>query len=80
MTSPVPQQPVPKSGNYLNEVSTFTDMNALFRAFMPRMLRVSKNSPPVLNVDVKEGEIIWDRTLSRLYTVSNQTLKYVAFT
>lgn len=80
MVSPVPKNPSGKSGGYASEVATFTDMNALFQFFQPRRLRVSKNSPPVLNVDVRESEIIWDRTLNRLYTVSNGVLKYVAFT
>lgn len=80
MASAVPKAPNPKSGTYDSEVSTFTDVSALFRFFQPKILKVSKASPPVLNVDIKEGELIWDRTANRLYTVSNGALRYVAFT
>lgn len=79
MTSPIPQPSVDKSGGFLRESNTFSSFGDLFRFFQPRKMKISKNSPPVLNVDVSEAEWVWDRTLSRLYTVSNQVLKYVQF-
>lgn len=80
MTSPVPQPSIPKSGGFQREANIFSSFNDLFRFFQPRKMKVSKNSPPVLNVDVTEAEFVWDRTLNRLYTVSNNTLRYVQFT
>lgn len=80
MTSPTPRNPGGRSGGYANEVATFTDINSIFRFFQPRRMKISKNSPPVLNKDVYEGEIIFDKTLKRLYTVADQTLRYVQFT
>lgn len=79
MSSPVPKAAVPKSGGYEQEPNSFSAFNDLFRFFQPRKCKISKNSPPVLNIDVSEAEWVWDRTLSRLYTVSNGALKYVAF-
>lgn len=79
-TSPVPVNPSSKSGTYSLESNTFSSISDLFRFFQSRRMKISKNSPPVLNVDVTEGEIVWDRTANRLYTVSNQALRYVAFT
>lgn len=80
MVSPKPAPANPRSGGYFSEVGTFTDMSSLFRFFQPRIMKVSKNSPPVLNVDVREGERCWDRTLNREYTVSNGVLRFVQFT
>ena len=80
MTSPTPQPSVDKAGGYFKEGNTFTSFGDLFRFFQPRIMKISRQSPPVLNVDVHEGEMIWDRTANRLYTVSNQTLRYVQFT
>jgi hypothetical protein len=80
MTSPAPQPAVSKSGGFQTESGIFTNFNDLYRFFQPRIMKVSKQSPPVLNVDVHEGEIVWDRTANRLYTCSNQTLRFVQFT
>lgn len=80
MTSVLPQPAVPKSGSYEQEPNTFSSIGDLFRFFQPRRMKISKNSPPVLNVDVSEGEVVYDRSLNRLYTVANNTLRYVAFT
>lgn len=79
-TSAVPQPSVPKPGNYDSERASFDSINDLFRFFQPKIMKVSKNSPPVLNVDVKEGEHVWDRTLFREYTVSDGVLRYVQYT
>lgn len=79
-TSAVPVSPTPKSSGFQDEVSVATSIQDLFRFFQPARLRVSKNSPPVLNVDVTEGQMVWDRTLLRLYTASDNTLRYVQFT
>lgn len=80
MSSPVPQNPSPRSGGYQQEPNSFSAFSDLFRFFQPKKVKVSKNSPPVLNVDVFEAEWVWDRTLKRLYTVSDGALRYVAFT
>lgn len=80
MTSAIPQSSVDKAGGYQREANTFSSFGDLFRFFQPRIMKVSKNSPPVLNVDVTEGTLVWDRTLSRLYTCSNGILRFVQFT
>ena len=80
MTSPVPVNPNVKSSNFTAEPNTFASMNDLYQFFQPRIMKISKNSPPILNVDVTEGTWIWDRTANRLYTVSNNVLRYVQFT
>jgi len=74
-----PKQPVLKSGLYRNESSMFTDMNALFRSFATRTLRPSRTSPPIA-ADVDELTFVYDKTLNRLYTKVNGTLRYAAFT
>lgn len=78
--SVTPKPIAPKSSSQNNEVAIATSISDLNRYFQPKILKISKQSPPVLNVDVHEGELIFDRTLNRLYTVSNGALKYVAFT
>lgn len=78
--SVLPQPVVPKAGTYQNEANTFGSFADAFRFFSPKKLRFSKNSPPVLNKDVTEGEFVYDKTANRLYTVVDQTLRYVAFT
>lgn len=80
MTSPVPVNPNVKAATFQQEPNSFSSFNDLYQFFQPRRLKISKQSPPVLNVDVTEGELIWDRTANRLYTVSNNVLRYVAFT
>ena len=80
MTSPVPKPIAPKSSTFTDQVATATSFSDLQRFFQPAILRVSRQSPPVLGVDITEGQLLWDRTASRLYTVSNGALKYVAFT
>lgn len=80
MTSPVPKPIAPKTSTQNNEVSIATSISDVNRFFQPKRFKVSRNSPPVLNKDVFEAELVWDRTLLRLYTVSNQTLRYVQFT
>ena len=78
--SVLPQPTVPKSGSFQQEANTFSSMGDLFRFFAPKKVRFSKNSPPVLNKDVSEGEFVFDKTALRLYTVADQTLRYVQFT
>lgn len=75
-----PVVPIPKSGTFSQESNTFSSINDLFQFFQPQRWRYSNNSPPLLNVDVSEGQMVWDATALRLYTVSNQTLRYVQFT
>jgi hypothetical protein len=78
--SVLPQPTTNKSGTFQNEGNTFTSMSDLFRFFAPKKMRFSKNSPPVLNKDVTEGEFVFDKTALRLYTVADNTLRYVQFT
>jgi hypothetical protein len=74
-----PRQPTLKSGQYGDEAGLFTDINALFRSFATRALRPSRTSPPIAN-DVDELTFVYDKTLNRLYTKVNGSLRYVAFT
>lgn len=80
MTKPSPQPIGPKSGDYGREANTFAAFNDLFRFFATKRLKVSRNSPPVLNVDVSEGELILDKTALRIYTVVDNTLRYWSLT
>lgn len=80
MSSPIPAPIAPKSSAFTDEVASATSFSDLQRFFQPIIMRVSRQSPPVLNVDITEGQLLWDRTANRLYTVSNGVLKYVAFT
>jgi hypothetical protein len=78
--SVLPQPTAPKSGGFQQESNTFSTMGDLFRFFAPKKVRFSKVSPPVLNKDITEGEMIIDKTALRLYFVVDQTLRYVALT
>lgn len=80
VTKPLPQSVVDKSGGYQREANTFSSFGDVFRFFQPRRMKISKTSPPVLNVDVTEGEHVWDRTLLREYTVSDGVLRFVQYT
>jgi len=80
MTSPTPQPVAPKSSTQNNEVAIATSISDVNRFFQPKIFKISRNSPPLLNVDVTEGTLVLDRTAGRLYTVLNGVLKYVAFT
>lgn len=80
MSSPVPKPIAPKTSTQNNEVAIATSIDDVNRYFQPKIVKVSRNSPPVLNKDVTEGTLVWDRTANRLYTVSNGALRYVAFT
>lgn len=79
MSSPKPQPVVPKSGGYARESNTFSSFNDLYRFFATKSLRASLTSPPLAH-QVGELEFIWDKTLNRLYTKSDGTLRYVQFT
>lgn len=80
MTSPIPVNPNVKSANYSQEPNTFSSINDLYQFFQPQRLRVSKNSPPLLNVDITEGQLLLDKTALRIYTVVNNTLRYWSLT
>lgn len=79
-TSSNPVTPIPISGSFQQESNTFSSVNDLFRFFQPLTMKMSNNSPPVLNLDVTEGQWVFDKTALRLYTVINNTLRYVQFT
>lgn len=79
MSQPDPQQPFLKSGGYGKETDIFADLQNLLRNFATKKLRPSRSSPPIL-ADVGELEFIWDKTLKRLYTKSDNVLYYVQFT
>ena len=80
MTNPVPAPIAPKSSTFTDGVASATSFSDLQRYFQPIILRISKHSPPVLNLDITEGQLLWDRTAKRLYTVSDGVLRYAAFT
>jgi hypothetical protein len=71
--------PTPREGGYGQEQSISGDLNSLFRFFASKRLRASRNSPPLAK-EVGELEFVWDKTLKRLYTKSDGSLRYVAFT
>lgn len=79
MSSPNPISPYGKSGNYIDEVSTSGDINALLRFFASKKLRNSLSSPPLLK-DVPEGEMILDKTALRIYVTVDNTLRYFELT
>lgn len=80
MSSPKPQPANIKTANQNNEVAIATSISDVNRFFQPRKIRISRNSPPLLNVDIFEAELIFDKTALRLYTVLDQTLRYVQLT
>lgn len=80
MAKPNPVAPNIKTSTQNNEVAIATSFSDVNRYFQPKILKISKQSPPVLNVDVTEGTLILDRTAGRIYTVVNGVLKYVALT
>lgn len=74
-----PKQPVLKSALYTDEPSSFTDLNILFKQFMPKKMRPTRSTPPIAN-DIGELELYFDKTALRLYTKVNGSLRYVVFT
>lgn len=74
-----PVQPSLKSGLYDDEVSSFTDLNALLRNFATRKMRASLTTPPLLK-DIGELEWVLDKTLLRVYFKVDNTLRYVQLT
>jgi hypothetical protein len=78
--SVVPQPIAPKSSTFTDSVATATSFSDLQRFFQPLIMKISKNSPPVLNKDVFEGQIILDKTALRIYTVVDNTLRYWSLT
>jgi hypothetical protein len=79
MVSPNPKQPVLKAALYSDEPSSFTDLQILFKQFMPKKMRPTRTSPPIAN-DTGELELYFDKTALRLYTKVDGTLRYVQFT
>ena len=80
MSSPLPQPIAPKSSTYPDDPSLATSFSDLQRYFQPQILRISKNSPPVLDLDITEGQLLLDKTALRIYTVVNHTLRYWSLT
>ena len=76
--SATPQPPVLRAGLY-DEPATFGDITAIFRWMVENHIRPSLSSPPLAK-DVQELTFVWDKTLNRLYTKSDGTLRYVQFT
>lgn len=74
-----PVQPNLKSGHYDDEVSIFTDANALLRNFATKKMRPSLTSPPLLK-DIGELEWVLDKTLLRVYFKVDNTLRFVQLT
>lgn len=79
MSSPLPKSPYLKAGTYDQEPSQFGDMNNLMRFFMTKAMRASLTSPPLAK-DVGELTLVYDKTLDRIYTKSNGTLRFIQFT
>lgn len=80
MTSPSPVSPNVKTSTQNNEVAIATSISDVNRFFQPLRFKMSRQSPPVLNIDVTEGTLVFDKTTLRLYTVLDQTLRFVQFT
>lgn len=80
MTSPIPVNPGNKSTGYTREPNSFSSFGDLYQFYQPKHLKVSRVSPPVVNKDVTEGELILDKTLLRIYTVVDGTLRYFQLT
>jgi hypothetical protein len=79
MVSPDPRQPVLKSALYTDEPSSFTDLNILFKQFMPKKMRPTRTSPPIAG-DIGELELYLDKTALRIYTKVNGSLRYLSLT
>lgn len=75
--SVIPQPPVLRAGNY-DEPATYSDIQAIFKWMIENHARPSLSSPPLAK-DVEELTFVWDKTLNRLYTKSDGTLRYVQF-
>lgn len=73
-----PVQPYLKAGHYDDEISSYTDINALLKNFMTKKLRASLSSPPLAK-DVGELEFVFDKTTLSLYTKVDGTLVSVTF-
>jgi hypothetical protein len=80
MITPVPVPPTPVAGGYQKENTTFTDLTGAYRSMNVPNVRISKNSPPLVGVDVQEGQLIIDRTTNKLHVVVNGVLKGVSLT
>jgi hypothetical protein len=80
VTSPIPKPIAPKSSTFTDQVATATSFSDLQRFFQPAILRISKHSPPVLDKDITEGQLLLDKTALRIYTVVDNTLRYWSLT
>jgi len=80
LTNPAPQPIAPKSSTFTDQVATATSFSDLQRYFQPIILRISLHSPPILNKDITEGQLLLDRTALRIYTVVNGALRYWSLT
>lgn len=78
--TPAPVPPTPVSGGYQKESNTFSSVNGLYQSLNGNTVRVSKNSPPKVGVDVQEAQLIIDRTTGKLHTVINGKLVGIALT
>lgn len=80
MITPAPVPPTPVSGGYQKEANTFTDLTGSYRSMNAPTVRVSKNSPPLVGVDVQEGQLIIDRATNKIHCVVNGKLMAVQLT
>jgi hypothetical protein len=78
--TPVPVPPTPTSGGFQQESNTFSSVGGIYQSLNGMTVRVSKNSPPKVGIDVQEAQLIIDRTTGKLHTVINGVLKGVALT
>jgi len=72
--SVVPMPPTLRSASY-DEPATFADLTAIFKWLVENHVRFSLTSPPLLK-DLPEGQIVYDKTLKRLYVTANGALVY----
>jgi len=80
VSKPLPKPIAPKSSTFPDDPSLTTSFSDLQRFFQPLALKISRNSPPVVNKDVKEGQLILDKGALKIYTVVDGNLRYWSLT
>lgn len=73
-----PVQPFSKEAQYKSELSSFSDLNILFRNFATKKLRPSRSSPPIA-ADIGEMEWVVDKTTKKLWIKIDGSLYSVTF-
>ena len=78
MVEPSPKPPTIRAGQY-DEPATFGDIQAIHRYMVENHVRPSLSSPPLAH-QIGELTFVYDKTLNRLYTKVDGSLRYVQFT